>query len=122
MAAMKTNLFTSSKNALVFAGCIIVGTVVLVDSNSGDNMLTAATRDDNSGGDSYRRLMERKQASRGRNQEASIGSFAPDQDSNEFDDFESDVEIGDYAPPPRAGEGSSQGERRPRPGVDGPGT
>lgn len=119
---MKTNLFANSKNALVFAGCIIVGTVVLVDSNSGDNMLTAATRDDDAGDDSYRRLMARKYESRRRNQEEAVGSFAPDEGFDEFVEGENEIEIGDYAPPQRADGGEAEIDSLFRPGADGPGT
>ena len=119
---MKTSLFTNSKNALMFAGSIIVGTIVLVDSNSGDDVLTASARDDNSGNDSYRRLMDRKYASRHKSQEARGGSFAPDEGFEDLGDPENDIEIGDYAPPQRAEQQPTEIDSLYRPGADGPGT
>lgn len=112
---MKTNLFTNSKNALVFAGCIIVGTVVLVDSNSGDDILTAATRDESGGGDSYRKLMDRKNASHRRSMEERSGSFPAEGDFDEM--LESEIEIGDYSPT-----SEPENANTPLPPKDGPGT
>ena len=38
---MRTNLFNNSRNALIFAGAIVFGTVMLVDSRDGDDAISA---------------------------------------------------------------------------------
>jgi hypothetical protein len=119
---MKTSPFTNSKHALAFARSIIVGTVVLVDSNSGDDVLTAAARDDDSGNESYRRLMERKNDSHRRNREERLSNFTADEGFDEDEFPEQELEIGDYSSPSQSGVGEDSGEAHFQPGIDGPGT
>lgn len=117
---MRVNLFSNSRNALIFAGCVLAGAVMLVDTNSGGDALSGASAGNDSRGESYQRLMARRNGSAGLRDGRAFDNLGQYSENGEGFDAAPTVEIGDYEV--SAEEQGPASLREQPPGIDGPGT